>query len=91
VKIPAIFDVTEMLAIIGKLDSRLIRTAVFVAGMTALRKSEIRGLKWLDLDLEQLWMNLSRGIVRKYETHMKSENSIKGIPLPAELAVILKE
>jgi integrase len=59
---------------------------VIVAATTALRRSEVRGLKWADLDLPACWINLARGAVRGWTTKMKTEASRKGIPMLPELA-----
>ncbi len=64
---------------------------VLTAASSALRRSELRGLKWADLDLENLWFHLRRGLVRKDETNMKTRASRKGIPMLPELAVVLRE
>jgi integrase len=54
--------------------------------LTGLRRSEIRGLKWSDIDFEGLWINLRRGIVRKHQTKLKTMASRRGIPIPQDLA-----
>jgi integrase len=53
--------------------------------------SEIRGLKWMDIDFEQRWINLRRGIVRTLQTKLKTEGSQRGVPLPPDLAEVLLE
>jgi len=58
--------------------------------VTGLRRSEIRGLKWEDVDFDRLWLNLRRGIVRNLQTKLKTEGSRKGVPIPPGLAEELK-
>jgi hypothetical protein len=48
-----------------------------------------RGLKWEDLDVKALWINLRRGLVRKDETKMKTKASRKGVSMAPELADVL--
>jgi integrase len=64
---------------------------VLVAGSSALRRGELRGLKWGDLDCGDLWFHLQRGLVRMDETKMKTAASGKGVPMLAELADVLKQ
>jgi integrase len=71
-KIPDILTLDEMVAIVSGLDSPAHRLMVCIAAVTALRRSEIRGLKWKDVDTERLWMHLRRGKVRKHETKLKT-------------------
>jgi integrase len=62
---------------------------VAVAAASALRRSELRGLKWADLDFGKLWFNLRRGLVHKDQTKLKTKASRKGVPMMPELAEIL--
>jgi integrase len=86
VKIPELLSLDEIRSILHGIASTPIRTAFLVAAVTALRRSEIRGLKWGDIDYERLWLNLARGKVRKHDTKMKTEASRRGIPIPQDLA-----
>jgi integrase len=64
-----------------------IRLAVLVAGATGLRRSEIRGLKWQDIDLVSHWLTPTQGMVRKHETNLKTLASGERIPIPEALSV----
>ena len=86
---PDILSLDEMKAIIGGIESEAIRVMVATAATSALRRSELRGLKWEDLDFERLWFNLRRGVVRKHQTKMKTRASRKGVPMNPELAELL--
>jgi len=88
---PDILTVDELKAIIARIGPPAIRVMVLVAGSSALRRSELRGLKWCDLDFDDLWFHLRRGVVRKHQTQMKTEASRKGIPMLPELAEVLKQ
>ncbi len=86
---PDILSLDEMKAIIGGIESEAIRVMVATAATSALRRSELRGLRWEDLDFERLWFNLRRGVVRKHQTKMKTRASRKGVPMNPELAELL--
>jgi integrase len=88
---PDILTLGEMLVILHGLTDPMHRIAVLIAAVTGLRRSEIRGLRWGDVDFEKLWLNLRRGIVRKHQTRLKTEASRRGIPIPQELAEALIE
>jgi integrase len=69
-----------MQAILAGLTDSMHRIAILIAAVTGLRRSEIRGLKWSDVDCEQLWLNLKRGVVRKAQTRLKTEGSRRAYP-----------
>jgi site-specific recombinase XerD len=63
-KTPDILTLEEMTALVRKLEEPSTRAMVLVAAVTGLRRSEIRGLQWHDIDFDKLWLNLRRGKVR---------------------------
>ena len=67
------------------------RTMVLVAGCLGLRISEIIGLRWGDIDWENLTILVQRSVVsgKVYET--KTEASQKPMPIDPELAKALLE
>ena len=71
-------------------DDELWVYADMVAAASALRRSEIRGLKWKDVDTDGLWFRLERGYVRTFQTDLKTEASKRGLPMHPELAILLK-
>jgi integrase len=83
--IPDILSLPEMQAILAKLNHPMHRIAILIAAVTGLRRSEIRGLKWADVDLERRWLHLRRGIVRTLHTKLKTEGSRRGVPIPQDL------
>jgi integrase len=83
---PDILTLSETRALLARIDSSAIRNAVLVAAVTGLRRSEIRGLKWSDVDTGKLWLRLVRGIVGTKETKLKTEGSRRGVPIPQDLA-----
>jgi integrase len=79
-----------MRSIINNIKPAAIKMMVAAVSASALRRSEVRGLKWADLDLDKCWFNLQRGYVSKSETKMKTKASRKGMEmLPALAAALL--
>jgi integrase len=90
-RIPDILSLSEIGNILGCIKSAAIRTAILVAAATGLRRSEVRGMMWCDLDFDTLWLSLRRGRVRGHNTKLKTEASRKGIPIPQDLADALTD
>jgi integrase len=87
---PDILTLDEMRSIINNIKPAAIKMMVAVASASALRRSEVRGLKWADLDLDACWFKLQRGYVSKSETRMKTKASRRGMEmLPALAAALL--
>jgi integrase len=82
---PDILTLEEMRAILENIEPVAIRVMVAVSAASALRRSEMRGLKWEDLDFKSRWINLPHGLVRKHETKMKTKASRKGVPMAPEV------
>ena len=89
-KAPLTLTIEEIAMILYHIDSEAIRVMTAVAAGSALRRSEVRGLKWRDLDFENLWFDLKRGVVGRVESRMKTEASRKGLPMLPELAELLQ-
>jgi integrase len=87
---PDILTLDEMRAILDNIGPQAIRVMVATDTLSALRRSEPRGLKWCDLDFEQLWFKLKRGLVGKHETKLKTKASRKPVPMVPELATLLQ-
>jgi integrase len=91
VKIPDILQLSEVQALLSRIDNPALHTAILVAAVTGLRRSEVRGLKWSDVDTTKLWLRLERGIVGKKLTRLKTEGSRRGVPIPQDLADVLRQ
>lgn len=65
------------------------KTAVLLGALTGLRVGELLGLKWLDIDFEQLEIRVVRDVVKQRIERCKTEASKKAIPIDAELAETL--
>jgi integrase len=87
--IPDILTLDEMTKLLGRLTQPIHRIAVLIAAVTGLRRSEIRGLEWKDVDFEKRWLRLERGVVRNDLTKLKTEGSRKGVPIPDDLCEAL--
>jgi integrase len=88
-KDPVILTPEEFRHLVGALDHRE-RVIVMLAGSTALRRSELFGLRWEDIDFEQLVLRVTHSIVRNVEGETKTPASHKPVPLPAIVAEELK-
>jgi integrase len=65
------------------------RTLIAVAAFTALRRGELRGLKWEDYRNGEI--HVSRSIWNGHETDPKTEESKNAVPVISKLATILAE
>lgn len=88
---PPILTLDEIRALMAEIPNAAIRLAVLVAGVTGLRRSEIRGLKWQDLDLTAHWLQPTQGLVRKHITSLKTRASGELIPIPQALSAAFLE
>ena len=72
------------------------RTAITVLVYSGLRKGELCGLKWADVDLERGILTVNGGLeylpsVGLYEEAPKTENGKRSIKLPTTAVTVLKE
>lgn len=79
-KVPDILEVAEMQAIVGQLQLRE-RVLLFLDMATGLRRGELAGLKWGDVDFETLEIDVHRSVVSQVVGRCKTEASQKAIPL----------
>lgn len=76
-------------------DDLLMFTFVFTTVMTGLRKSEILGLEWEDVDLDNRILNIRQALVRVdkkllHKQKMKTESSRRKMKISKKLAEILR-
>jgi integrase len=57
------------------------RTLVLLAASTGFRSSELRGLKWQDVDFDACTINLQRGVLGKHIGEMKTASSRHLVPI----------
>ena len=77
---PDILEVSELVALFDHLSHRD-RAMVMLDVVTGLRRSELIGLKWRDVDFEQLELSVTRSVYRQRVGRCKTEISRKPVPL----------
>jgi integrase len=82
---PEILTPEEIMAILKELSDPL-RTMVELEAFTGLRRGEMIGLKWEDVDFKNLILHVRRSVVAMVEGAPKTEASRKEMPLDAQLA-----
>jgi integrase len=82
--IPDVLDVSEFQALLQELSLRE-RTLVALDGITGLRRGELIGLKWSDIDFENLQINVTRSVVHQVVGNCKTEASQKPVPLESSV------
>jgi integrase len=81
----------EMRAIVGKLSGRY-RTLLLTAIFTGLRASELRGLRWVDIDLKRGELHVRQRADRYGKIgRPKSEAGERTVPLPPMVIAALRE
>ena len=78
--IPDILDVSEMQSIVAELQLRE-RVLLFLDMVTGLRRGELMGLRWADIDFAALQINVTRSVVDQVVGRCKTESSQKPVPL----------
>jgi integrase len=87
---PDILTPEEFQALIAALSPRE-RVIVLLAGSTGLRRGELIGLRWSDIDLEARQANVTRSVWRNVEGETKTEASRKPVPLHQAMVEELKQ
>jgi integrase len=84
-RVPDVLAREEIIALLGKLPEPL-RTACELDAFTGLRRGELIGLQWQDVDFESLVIHVRRSVVLMVAGAPKTEASAKDVPLDAALA-----
>lgn len=87
-KTPDVLTPEEIMAILKELPNPL-RTIIELDAFTGLRRGELIGLRWEDVDFEELVLHVRRSVVAMVEGSPKTEASQKDIPLDAQTAEAL--
>lgn len=88
VKTPDILTPVEISGILGEL-SEPARTVTLLAAVTGMRRGELFGLKWEDLDFEHQTISIVRSLVDQVEGEPKTETSRKPLPMSRDLGAAL--
>lgn len=89
-KLPDVLELEELKKLLAELENPA-RVLVFLTAATGLRVSEALGLKWSDVDFSAGQILLSRAVVRQHEGHMKTEASLKPVPIDGALLDALRD
>ncbi len=88
-KIPEYLEAEELRALLPQLERRF-RVMVFLDAVTGLRRSEFLALKWRDIDLGDLQINVRHSIYLNVVGNCKTEASRKPVPMDPILASELR-
>jgi integrase len=91
VRKPTTLAIDEVKGIMYQVTSQAIRVAILVAAVTGFRRSEIRGLKWRDIDFIAWAITPERGSIRKHLSNLKTKASGATVPIPEALVVALQQ
>ena len=80
VRIPDILEVSEMKAIVARLQLRE-RVLLFLVMVTGLRRGELSGIQWGDIDFANLLIDVRRSVVDQVVGRCKTEASQKPVPI----------
>ncbi len=87
---PDVLDVDEIAAILAELSDPC-RTVTLAAALTGLRKSELFGLQWQDVDFDKGIVHVRRSIVEQIVGNTKTAGSNRPLPLNTELSKALEQ
>ena len=90
--IPSKRELQAIIAAASDRPSRIWRALVLVAALCGLRASEIRGLRWVDVDFEGRQINVNqRADVYHKIGKLKSRSAYRSIPCPSLVLNALRE
>jgi integrase len=88
---PEILEPAEIAAILKRLEGiEPVRTAFLIAAVMGMRRGEIFGLKWADVDSERAVLRVRRSYVDGVEGPPKTDSSRRPLPLPQQAIEALK-
>lgn len=88
---PEILEPAEILAILKELEGvEPVRTAFLIAAVMGMRRSEIFGLKWNDVDFDRAILHVRRSFVDGVVGPPKTDSSRRPLPIPPPALEALK-
>jgi integrase len=88
-KTPEVLEPVEIQNLLAELESPF-RLMVLLDATSGLRRSELLGLKWCDIDFSNLTINISRSIYCRQVGKCKTQASRKPVPLALDVAADLR-
>jgi len=79
-RVPDVLDASELTNLFAHLSQRD-RVMVLLDATTGLRRSELIGLKWSDVNFDQLELSVTRSVYQNVVGRCKTEASTKPVPL----------
>jgi integrase len=88
---PSILEPAELVTILRELEGvEPVRTAFLIAAIMGMRRGEIFGLKWSDVDFERAIVHVRRSFVDGVVGLPKTESSRRPLPIPPQATEALK-
>jgi integrase len=88
---PEILEPAETAAILRELDgNEPVRTAFLIAAVMGMRRGEIFGLKWSDIDFDRAVLHVRRSYVDGVEGPPKTDSSCRPLPIPPQVVDALR-
>jgi len=88
---PEILEPVEIAAVLQQLEGvEPARTAFLIAAVMGMRRGEIFGLKWADVDFDRAVLHVRRSYVDGVEGPPKTHSSRRPLPLPPQAIEALK-
>jgi integrase len=87
---PDVLTVEEVAAILVRLAEPA-RTATLAAALTGLRKGELFGLKWNDVDFQNSIIHVRRSLVEQIVGEPKTAGSKRPLPMSVEISKALEQ
>jgi integrase len=87
-KIPVLPEVAELHRLFDELELRE-RAMIVCDALTGMRRSELMGLQWCDLDFFDLRINIIRSVVDQVIGNCKTEASRKPVVMDEHIAQAL--
>ena len=88
---PISLTVQQFQAMLTALSDPVIKIMTILGVCLGLRASEVRGLKWRDVDWQNLELLIVRGIHGRTVEFTKTKESSRGLPLDDSLLLVLKD